>query len=175
MVLHNGLRGYPEGTAFPSGPSTGDKFLRTDIEGGTLCFYDGTRWLELAIEEISMSAGVAVPVTINGAPSRWVPHVQENVWLMDWTGLYYVSTTNDGSNYWTVQLLEKTDAATNVLDAHDSSGESADTNIRWARTIDAVVDFASTYDWLQIRVLKTASPGDMAFIHNTLRFRRIHT
>ena len=110
MVLHNGLRGYPEGTAFPSGPSTGDKFLRTDIEGGTLCFYDGTRWLELAIEEVSMSAGVAVPVTINGAPSRWVPHVQENVWLMDWTGLYYVSTTNDGSNYWTVQLLEKTGA-----------------------------------------------------------------
>jgi hypothetical protein len=43
--LRAGTINRRRGTAFPTGPASGDEYYRTDVRGGMLFRYDGTRWV----------------------------------------------------------------------------------------------------------------------------------
>lgn len=166
--------GVTTGTSFPGSPSTGDRYRRSDLDY-QIYFYDGTRWLSEQIFAVTMDNQGSWPVTGTTSPLRYAPYAATNIWLMDWHGLVYIGVTNDGSHYWTLDFLEKHDAATNVLDSYATSGDSPDTNIRYKRTIDAVVNFASTYAWVQIRFTETGTAGDVIYASSFIRFREIAT
>jgi hypothetical protein len=76
--------------------------------------------------------------------------------IRTWYQLAYVATTNNGSNYWTLDLVEP-DLAT-VHATIDTSAISADT---WTMIDDTTInaDVSRSDLGLYVRITKTGSPG----------------
>jgi hypothetical protein len=81
--------GYDEGTAFPGSPATGAKFYRTDVRGGMLFRFDGTRWVsdQLFRDPVTypiQGATADVPLFASPMPTDLDIYVTD----IDWT--YYL-------------------------------------------------------------------------------------
>jgi hypothetical protein len=144
-----------QGTAFPaSGMAAGDLFFRTDY---LLWFvYDGTRWVTQ--DEYALS-----PVVVFNVPTTTAPNNVGIIALPSVLDFYiervifqtFVETTNNGSNYYTVQvrLSDGTSITTRTT--------AADTVNTWTtgRTAPATV---VTPGHLEVRVsAKTGAPGNL--------------
>lgn len=154
--LENGLGG---GSAFPASPSTGALFYRTDID--FLCFYDGTRWLtvheyEAGLEVVTTTSS---PVSASYVANRtdYAPYVTRTTMATN------VAATNDGSNYWTVNIRGINgafSAGTTVI----GRNTSADTAAVWAYVETSGGSLTSqtpaNYAYWEIQATKTAgTPG----------------
>lgn len=90
---------WPSGTAFPGSPTTGQKFFRTNVRGGMLFTYDGTRWLsdELFVNNMPVTANLTSDSTVYA----WnLPPDYSQYWV-SWSGTYYLSA---GSATWTTSI-----------------------------------------------------------------------
>lgn len=90
------------GAANPTGWPTNVPFYRTDL--GWWIFYDGTRWLTtqeftaqivLSTAAVSATASAVVPAELRSA---YAPYITRCVHT------YRVATTNDGANFWTIDV-----------------------------------------------------------------------
>lgn len=98
----NGAVAWNSGTAFPSA-ATGDRYWRTDL--GMEAYYDGTRWLTTQIFTLPLM-GLALGNTNSPAALRgslW--HSDYQAYLLNAYVMTLVSTTNNGSHYWTVAAV----------------------------------------------------------------------
>ena len=78
--------------------------------------------------------------------------------LRYWYQAAYVATTNDGSNYWTLQIRRL--PGTNVIATLDTSALSVGT---WSELSGTDLDIALDSAWyaLYVNTVKTGSPGNL--------------
>lgn len=165
------LNGYRAGAAFPAGPSAGDRFFRSDL--GWNCHFDGTRWLTSHEYEINMVPfGGVFPYT-GGSPSTLLltPSRADFSYYLEGARSYtLVSTTNDGSNYWSFQLLD--DNAVNLW-AFSTSGQAAGAGTLQAQGVMGVVALSS---FLNLNIVgKTGAPGALSVCNVTVWCRLVVT
>lgn len=168
-------RGYSAGTSFPTGISDGFLFYRTDLDW--LCVYDGTRWLtthEYA-EPLTMVSGTIIPKTdasyvlnqsllFNASRSDYGIYATR---VQFWT---YITTTNNGSNYW---VMEVTNTGT-VLATFSTVADSANTNLY--KSADPATALATGRQYWQLRTSNNVgTPGDISFLACTVSYRLIVT
>lgn len=156
-------RGYPAGAVFPTGMASGFLFYRTDLNW--LCYFDGTRWLttfELS-ENLQLAAGITNPKTdasyvlnqsIAFNPSRndyGIYFTQAYAWLL-------VATTNNGTNYWEVQI---TNTGT-VCATFSTVADAANTNLYKEETTALAVGTGTQY-WQLRTSNNVGAPGNLSF------------
>ncbi len=163
ILIHAGAR-REGGTAFPTGPTTGDIFYRTDraIE----YWYDGARWLSTTLYRETISPAEAAPgtTTANAIIGRWSPW-STTYWVYIeklYTSLL-VATTNTTSAYWSPALRKSTaaGASTTIATATTSAG-AADTWLAAETNVAHVLD-ATTYKHVDVSAGKTGTPGGLYF------------
>lgn len=151
--------GVPEGTAFPGSPTADDLFYRTDRN--LIYFYDGTRWLtiheyDMGVGHVSAAGAFAATATAGRHPVRQ----DFGIYLTRWAVVSFVSTTNNGTNFWTVELQRRDTSNTGTAIDSFSTGtgpDAADTWVNHDQVIDAVLD--SSARELQVVWTKTLNPG----------------
>jgi hypothetical protein len=134
-ITVNGYKITGSGTAFPGSPTTNDRFLRTDIRGGIMFFWDGTRWLsEQQFTIMSYTLGIAADNT----PVYHPVVTDYPVWVeyMD------TATLTTGSAEWRVyvNIYSFDNAVVASLAYRSTSGETANKFYAHRTTIGTVVD-----------------------------------
>ena len=158
--------GYLEGTSFPGGPSTNDKYYRTDRN--LLYFYDGTRWLTTTLYFIETDGNrFTFPISSPNNTACTVVTADHDMWLEKMYVSVYVVTTNNGSNYWTMNLSLDGGATIATI---NTSAISANTWTKLNTAIGAAVGSATIF--INIAYIKTSSPGTL-YVSNLLSFRLI--
>lgn len=153
------------GSSFPTSPASNVPFYRTDL--GWACYYDGTQWLT-AHEYVAHLAINPVTTTVTNANLRTVSgHDQYALYVTRAWFAFFVSTTNNGSNYWTwaFQAQNASFGATTTLDTSNTSANGAGS---W-NTFDRVP--ATTQSpgltnsrFLNLSVTTTGAPGQLSCI-----------
>ncbi len=155
--------GFPSGSSFPGSPSTDDLFYRTDR--GLMYFYNGTRWLTVTLYRVPFSIGTSAnPATATANIGRVVAGTTYDLWMEKFTTTVLVLTTNDGSNYWTLDLIKTNaaNAATSIV-TFNTSGHTA-TNWTVTETAIGALLTPGTYKQLQVDATKTAgAPGNLYY------------
>lgn len=159
------------GTSNPGSPSTDDLFHRTDLD--RLIRYDGTRWLTIEEFALEMRPFTAFPpYSANGNDLTCTTDLTHaGMWITRVTIAGVVLTTNDGSNFWTFQLVS-TDASvteTNVGSTANTSATAAGSYAKYTVTIGAAV--AAGNIQLRLKYTKTSAPGNLyatAIVHYRL-------
>ena len=93
--------GTPSGTAFPGSPVSGDMYYRTNVRGGMLFRYDGTRWLS----EQEFFHNYSAENVGNGTVGRYALPRDYAAWLERYDIVCYCGATANGSNYKQLRLL----------------------------------------------------------------------
>ena len=164
--------GTPSGASFPTSPTTGFLFFRTDL--GFLCYYDGTRWL--TTHEYVLDADAAAVPANNTAPYEWQMRQDYNPFFTRVTATVIVATTNNGTNFWTVRfrglILDRSGATT----IHDftTAADSADGYL----LKDAVPTGSQTPandNTVQVFVTQTLAPGALTIVSASVAYRLIVT
>jgi hypothetical protein len=151
--------GPDSGTNFPSSPSSGDRFYRSDREIGY--YYDGSRWLSEQVYTTPISVTSALiptttsPTTGYGTPSWFLAR---DFWVEKAIISSLVATTNNGSNYWTLAADRVSITATTT--SLGSRTTAADTVNQWKRVEIAVGALWGTSDpAFSLTCTKTGTPG----------------
>ncbi len=116
---------------------------------GITCNGNMGGWLPFTTKDYLPSAITASPANIF---SCTIPYPMT---IKSWAQAYYVVTTNDGSNYWTIALMEND--LTPIVSI-DTSADSADV---WCNNQEHDIDHGATVSDIAVivRVTKTGSPG----------------
>lgn len=161
-----GVLSIGKGTSFPMSPSSGDQFFRTDL--GLDCYYDGTRWLTK--NEYALSAAVFSGLGPYSATNAQVMTVaidstQSNMWITRAQINTVVITTNNGTNFWTIQPRSRNaaqDAFTNLGSSFTTAADTVDQDSSHSVVIGAAL--TSGHKTLGLQITKTLSPGNLYLI-----------
>jgi hypothetical protein len=104
------------------------------------------------------------PMTVtNSEPfSTTIP---QDLVLKSWQQAFYVATTNDANNYWTIRLIRKSDGAT--IAELDTSGSAPDTDLTLNTTTFSIGSVTTAGKAILVRCIKSgsgAAPGSL-YIH----------
>lgn len=184
MRLDSGSSAYTgprwgSGTAFPSGPTTNDRFTRTDR--GLDFYYDGTRWLSTQIFTIAywMHDGQTQPISASATNilRHHSPDLRgcSDAYLLTHRVVFYVTggTALSGSHKWVGTMrswssaLAETSLATTNIDsgASDAYRESETTINALMNNGTAKFHFVETWT-------KTGTPGTLR-VTSALTFRLV--
>ena len=167
-VLVRNIAKAHTGTSFPSTELfDGYPFYRTDLN--IPCFYDGANWVTETEYVIPMvlatySAGATVG-------SHWIGDVYQPKWTR-FEAKSYVSTTNDGSNYWAWTAYEDNLASSSAGDiaSGNTAADSISTHVDQGKAPDTATHAA--YGKVYFTIAKVSSPGDI-IVGFQLRYRLI--
>lgn len=167
--------GLQNGTSNPGSPSTNDLFFRTDL--GLIIYYTGTAWHTTTLYIANASIGdrtmqVADANSLLGL--HRMPVLDEfGVHMVDLLASIFVSTTNSGVSFWTVDFdrLAADNTATTIA-TFNSSADAADTWVRKRVAIDATLDSGARA--LRTTIEDTGSPGGI-FVNAAYSYRLIVT
>lgn len=161
------------GTAFPTSPVIGDIFTRTDLLYEDY-YWDGTRWLSKTIYSIPLGEyATGWPVAATGfpaivpVPSNSVGTLRD-IWLIGWTVVSMVQTTNNGTNFWTVALAG--DSAGTFAGSFTTAADTVGVQTVHRNAIAAVAGTGRIY----MNVTKTLAPGGL-YAPAILEYRKIAT
>jgi hypothetical protein len=148
------------GSSFPSSPSSGDRFYRTDLASEFA--WNGTvgRWLSTTIFETNF-VGVNMPAA--SAHTYWAPTPFSNyneIYILHCSFSIFISTTNNGSNYWKYDFytVDAGGAGTVLLaGGGNSSGLGANQWIRGNYAVGALK--TNAVDVFQFTLTTTGTPG----------------
>lgn len=148
------------GTAFPASPTVNQRFFRTDL--GLDCYYDGTRWLTVGLTThgfVVTNTLMPISASVNDNLQAVVDNGASGIWLERIVVNTYVSTTNNASNYWTVQpeRYDTSGTVTSVGSAISSASRSANTPYQDVISVGAAL--ATTNIVLRLNAAKVLSPG----------------
>lgn len=156
-----------KGTSNPGSPASGDTVFRSDL--GRIAYYDGTRFLNVAPELLSyvLTSGNATPFPNTLAANTGVyvaVKQQAYAWLHERCEIgWYVNTTNNASNYWTIAVVAvSSSGARTILASINTSAAAANTY-----NVTSITSFASNPTtatgavWIQIELTKTGTPGSI--------------
>lgn len=152
------------GTAFPSSPDTNTRFFRTDL--GFECYYDGTRWLTAHEYQADFQQyELAPPYSAVSDPLMFaVPGDYNSLYVTRAHARLLVNTTNNGSNYWSVELRQEGSS----IWSFNTSADAAATALLKTQNINAAYSPATHFSWRLAS--KTGAPGSI-YIVGSFRFR----
>jgi hypothetical protein len=164
----------PTGSSFPGSPSTGDRYRRSDLDY-MVFLYDGTRWLSEQSWTVAPST-IALPTYSSTGPTAThrmaIPSALGlDVYITHWEVMVRVTTTNNGSNYYTFTLRENTSTD---IDTLDTSALSADTISNLSGEVGSQRTNGTSVQ-LQFMYSKTGSPGAMDILTYLLHYSFIAT
>lgn len=176
LAMINGVVAWNAGTVFPTAVA-GDRYFRTDR--GIEYYYDGTRWLsaKLYLLEIGVSGEAVLPLAAT-ASSAWRTATFNDVydlWLVDWYGMSFVNTTNDGTKFWTLTLRKETKGAAYATTdiASFTTGTGPDPVGQFTvHTVAVNALLGTAHGTLVVAPTKTSTPGTLLF-HSNLTFRLV--
>lgn len=144
------------GTAFPVSPSAGDQFFRTDL--GHDCYYDGIRWLTK--HEYLLQVTVRDALEPNAVTYAPIDTSQAGMWLTRFESYTESVTTNNGSNFHTLQLesLNATNVSTGVGSSFNTSADTVGQNTLHSQTLGVAMT-AGVKKYRLNQILVTGSPG----------------
>lgn len=156
------------GTSFPGSPTAGDRFFRSDL--GLHCYYDADGdWVTVA------DYGIPFPeadytVTTDNINKTWLgDNYQPKFTVLELRTR--VSTTNDGSNYWTVTIVSL--ALDNSAEVIKSFNTGADTvNVYTDKGSVPAVPNPTDNGGIKLITTKTGSPGTLR-MSVTVYFKKI--
>jgi hypothetical protein len=176
LLATQGSGALKEGTAFPTGPATGDRYRRTDLDY-MVFFYDGTRWLSETLYVAPMppyNNGDEQPNTT--APVNLfrmgIPTFDDDfdLWIERFIVTARSSSTNDGSNYWTMDLQAFDGSSSDTLGTADTSAMTVGVAGRDAVVIDTLID-ASVELLFQTNEAKVGAPGALDLYMASITYR----
>ncbi len=145
------------GAAFPTNPSDGQMFYRTDRN--IVYFWKASASLWLSLTRLEATLGL-FNITANGGVGLFA--VDSDIYLEAFIVSARVTTTNDGSNFWTGKLYATTPApVSSVLTSFSTAADTHDLHVLHNVAYNAVVS-AATYVDLLVQPEKTGSPGGYA-------------
>ncbi len=154
--------GGGRGTSFPGSPVTGQRFIRTDRNYRNYT-YDGTRWLGDPYALPFAAYTNLQPTTVSGNAPLLAPLPPDcDVYLHSFRcQMVYVATTNNGSNYWTINLRIEGASVVSIA-SFTTAAMSANTYTQGSTltsfSTNPVTQGAKT---ISIEVVKTGSPGGL--------------
>jgi hypothetical protein len=157
--------GISSGTSFPGSPASGDQFRRTDRQ--LTYTYDGTRWLCDCLHETALSLPADTTTPNSGTSGNSVGRLPVNstydMWLVSMHWHSIIRTTNNGTNFWTFNLVKYTPGGTgtNII-TPTTAADTAGQFTTHTTTIGALVQ-SSAHAMMQVEAVKTLSPGGMDF------------
>jgi len=170
----NGVVAWDSGTSNPGAAAAGDRYWRTDL--GLEIYYDGTRWVTT---EVYVAQGFAHGITTTGT---WIGGHGflvggRDIWLLTVEGQASVITTNNGTNFWTLEAWKSNAAGTlggssslgSVATSGFTASQAADVSI----AINALLDVSAT-PVVHVLATKTLSPGELRS-YLRIRYREIVT
>lgn len=164
MLAAYAIRQY-SGTSFPvANLWDGMPFIRTDINGGLLCIYEGSITSWLTAHEYSIEFPEATVSADGQTAKRWVGDTYQT-YVTSFEAATYVATTNDSNSYWRMRLLSKnlSQASTSVGLSVNTSADAADTYIDNGAAADSAMTY---YGWLSVDYAKqgaTGTPGNLTY------------
>ena len=150
--------GVSSGTSFPVSPSAGDLFFRTDR--GILYFYNSTvtKWLSVDRHIHSVLNGPYYGTATVGA--LWALALDEDTYVDEFVVQSFVSTTNNGSNFYTFALLSRDTTVTAATIASvNTSADSPSTLTTHSVSVGTVYASASIPQ-LEVTSSKSGAPGN---------------
>lgn len=103
----------------------------------------------------------AAGASITSSSTIYTCSVPRAMVVLSWSQAWYVATTNNSSNYWTISLVRKNSAGSNTtLASIDTPTYAADAWCNRLITLSASV--LSTDILVVISVVKTGSPGALS-------------
>jgi hypothetical protein len=163
------------GTSFPvAGLYDGMPFHRTDIGDGMACYYDETNTQWLTVSEysdfVTRNADSATATRLLGGALR----NDLDVYITRVAIKTYVDTTNNGSDYWTLNVWGTNDAEdtnTTIL----SFTTAADSPSTWTRHDSAATDATPANNGLfRLNYVKSGAGGDLS-VRASVYYRYIIT
>lgn len=148
------------GTVNPTSPYPNQRFWREDIH--QLIYYDavGLQWLTVQQFPLELPAGDGNPsITVSGQRTgRGAVRQDLHLYLSRWDCNTFVVGTNNGSNYWTVDLswINAANAATSLA-SFNTSADTVANNVVHAPALGVVLP--STAKVLAVTGTKTGTPG----------------
>jgi hypothetical protein len=176
-----------EGTAMPASPYSGQRFYRSDLM--LEVNYDGLRWLGPKLDiynpfDMNHAGGVATPPTFTQPTttlvSRFHPPSAEKYWVDSITYWVLVSTTNTGTQFWTLRLGSESntfggsvilDSDTKALTAGTAGFVTASTSFT-----GNPLDFSTTgaYDFF-LEMRPTSTVGVLTLYGASMTLRKVYT
>jgi len=165
-----GIPQVPEGSSFPLGPTTNDKFYRTDLN--LLCYFDGTRWLTVHeyradFTPTNFSSTATLPATTNNYAYCSLPPGQIYITLL------YASTrvpgVHNAANYWTFNFRDVLDT---VLASFNTS--AVDFSVSTYKRLSVNLNAAADTEIIYLQLVKTGSPGGV-YPLSSMNYRRVIT
>jgi hypothetical protein len=152
--------GVPSGTSFPVSPATGDHYIRTDKHSLEFV-YDGAQWHTTAV--MAVGTGAIATTVSNTYPLGNIPSIFTAIKPISLVGGFHVTTTNDGTRYWTVELDTAPDGATPAWTTFMSFNTSAKVANQYHHYEDttATGNVTQTKGILAVRVIKTSTAGQL--------------
>lgn len=162
------------GTVFPSSPSVGDRFWRTDQN--VLYFWDGSFWLSVHTLDMALPkiGDRNEPETGSHVEYHAGPLWSQSILIEDFIIGFYVSggTALSGSHKWVVDLLF--DSGTGTI-THQIVINSGASNVwRGASSGSNYALSGGTFSILVTNLTKTGTPGDL-YINAKVMYRLIGT
>lgn len=178
LTIAASASGMSSGSSNPAQPAFGTNvlFYRTDL--GLIIYYDGTRWLTAAKFMLPFSAYTAfsnaVAATNTALLNTNIPFIPTyDLWLETIYATTFVTTTTNGTNYWTVDFTKfpATGAGTSI----GSFDTKTDTGSNFTQhTVAVNAALGTTFFWLVAGVTKTLSPGTI-YLTASISYRLIIT
>ena len=101
----------------------------------------------------------------SGTSNPYSASIDRTLTFVRWSQTYYVATTNDGTNYWTIDLL-RGDGST--IKSINTSAASANTDTLSQVTTFDIASVGTSDKLIYIRVTKTLAPGNLTLYGPTL-------
>lgn len=151
--------GMASGASFPSSPSTGLLFYRTDLD--LLCVYDGTRWITTDVMPMVLLPNRST-ISVN---TIWDTRVRADLALyVDYIALSTnAAATNNGTNFWTITIQGVNlalSAATTVYNPN-TSADTAGVETDHSGSVSAGSVAPSNNHYLRVSAAKTLTPGNL--------------
>lgn len=161
LTISNGAVAWNAGTANPTA-LTNARFWRTDL--GFEIYYDGTRWLttqlyswDLQLADVASLpiAAASIPATTHRGP---LLNGEYDIYITKAYYWFFVTTTNNGTNYYSFTLKDAPGAAT-LHAAVNTSAVAANTHLQLVGTVNALV--GTTDKEIEVFVDKVGTPGTL--------------
>ena len=166
---------WTSGTAMPYGPATNQRVTRTDL--GMDFYWDGTRWLSVAIHKIVFGQAGALtwPLAANttvAARASLPMGTTYDYYLLNWEWGSTVLTTNTGAAYWTTVLRKFNTAGSVTLATVNTSADTADTVYHKTTALNVLL---GSFTQFYTDGNKTSTPGDWRLMSGYITCRLVGT
>lgn len=161
-IKYGGLL-HGTGTSFPGSPTTGDRYIRTDLAYREF-WYDGSHWLTNRAEQQLLLPGNTTTYSVSGTvPLRGQGpgNVKVKIKRVMWRG--QVAATNDANSYWQLRFF-RDNSGRGFQDAYDLTTAATGTAMFYLTgTADVVWDFTSLsrWGWQVNKAGATGTPGNL--------------